>query len=162
MKTQCVHQSEVERWFDGEAKDASSKDASSKYASSVESHVASCESCRRHLAFLKECRAAIEAMPASPVISDVQMSAFLEGISEGVHRPRRGLTGIWAMASAITAAVIVAISMMTIMSTGPEPVGAESEIETVSTEIDGATVEIIEDDDETPTVWLHLPEGGEI
>ena len=66
------------------------------------------------------------------------------------------------MASALTAALIVTISTVTIVSTGPDPVGAESVIETVSTEIDGATVEIIDEDSATPTVWLHLPEGGEI
>jgi len=48
------------------------------------------------------------------------------------------------------------------VSSGPDPVGAESVIETVSTDIDGATVEILHDDDTTPMVWLHLPEGGEI
>jgi hypothetical protein len=152
MKNQCSYQQEVERWFDGEH----------NASDSLKAHIDSCETCSAHIAFLTECREAIDAMPAAPKIADAQMSAFLEGIAEGVHEPRRRFTGLWAMASAVTAALIVAVSAMTIMSTGLEPVVAESFVETVSTDIDGATVEIVEDDFTTPTIWLHLPEGGEI
>ncbi len=152
MSNQCSYQQEVERWFDGEGEDLET----------LNSHIESCESCRAHVAFLRECRDAVGSMPATPIIADAQMPAFLEGISDGVHTPRRRSTGFWAMASALTAALIVTISTITIVSTGPDPVGAESVIETVSTEIDGATVEIIDEDSATPTVWLHLPEGGEI
>ena len=152
MTNQCSFQPEVERWFDGEHKDSES----------LNSHIESCESCKAHVAFLRECRDAVAAMPAAPVIADAQMPAFLEGIADAVHTPRRRSAGFWAMASALTAALIVAVSFITIVSTGPEPVGAKSIIETVSTEIDGATVEILDEDSGTPTAWINLPPGEEL
>lgn len=152
MKSTCSFNQEVERWFDGE------NDASS----TLESHIATCESCSEHLAFLTECRNAIGAMPATPTIADTQIPSFLQGIADEVHAPRRRFTGLWAMASALTAALIVAVSTMTMLSPGPDIVGAETQIEDVSTEIDGATVEILDRDTATPTIWVNLPEGGEI
>lgn len=152
MKNQCTYQEEAERWFDGEA----------GVSATIESHVESCESCKAHVAFLAECREAIAEAGEKPVIADAQMPVFLEGIAEGINEPRRRFTGVFAMASGLAAALIVAVSTMTMVSPGPDPVGAESVIETVSTEIDGATVEIFDEDDATPMVWLHLPEGGEI
>ena len=152
MKNQCTYQEEAERWFDGET----------DVSAAIESHVESCESCKAHIAFLEECREAIAEAGEKPVIGDAQIPVFLEGIAEGINAPRRRFTGIFAMASGLAAALIVAVSAMTMVSSGPDPVGAESGIETVSTDIDGATVEILHDDDTTPMVWLHLPEGGEI
>jgi hypothetical protein len=152
MKNQCSFKQEVERWFDGEQEDSES----------LRFHMESCECCQVHIAFLRECRDTVSSMPAAPGIADAQMSAFLEGIANAVHTPRKRSAGFWAMASALTAALVVAVSTITIVSSGPDPVGAESMIETVSTEIDGATVEILDENSATPTVWLHLPEGGEI
>jgi predicted anti-sigma-YlaC factor YlaD len=152
MKKDCSRQHEVERWFDGE----------SATGDSVPTHIESCDSCRAHVAFLTECREAIAGGASVPSISDAQVPAFLEGISDAVNAPRRRMTGFWAMASALTAALIVAISAVTIVSPGQTPVEAKTEIETVSTDIDGATIEILDDDSTTPTVWLTLPEGGEI
>ena len=151
MRNQCTFQKEVERWFDGEVESAAA----------VGSHLESCVSCTAHVAFLTECRDAIASLPAGPEIADGQMPAFLEGIAEGVQRPRRRSTGFWAMTSAVTAAVIVAVSALTIFSPGAPPAVAGSEVEVVSTDIDGATVEIIDGDSATPGIWLNLPEGGE-
>ena len=149
MKKQCSYQQDVERWFDDEHNESDS----------LRSHIESCESCTAHIAFLTECSEAIAQMPEAPMIADAQMPAFLEGISDEVHAPRRRFTGLWAMASALTAALIVAISTMTMVSTGPDPVAADTKIETAITDIEGATVEILDADSTTPTVWLRLPEG---
>ena len=152
MDKMCSKQRDVERWFDGELTDAS-----------IESHIDSCTGCREHVAFLTVCRASMEALGDAPKISDGQMPAFLDGIREEVQgAPSRSFRGLWAMASMATAAVIVAVSMMTITSTGPEPVAADSIVETVSTEIDGASVELFKTDDDTQTVWLNVPEDGEL
>ena len=152
MNTECKHQHEVERWFDGETTNSSA----------IEAHAEQCGSCQAHLAFLREARVAIEALPQSPEIADAQLQAFLEGIAEGIHQPRHRFTGIWAMASGVAAALIAAVAMMSILTPPEAPVGAESLIETVSTDIDGATVELLGEGDETPTVWLNAPDDGEI
>ena len=152
MDKVCTKQRDVERWFDGELTDAS-----------IESHIDSCASCREHVEFLTVCRGAVESLGDAPVISDAQMPAFLEGIREEVaSTPSRSFRGLWAMASMAAAAVIVAVSMMTITSDGPEPVAADSIVETVSTEIDGASVELFKTDDDTQTVWVNVPEDGEL
>lgn len=144
MDKVCVKQREVERWFDGELADAS-----------IESHIDSCVSCGAHVEFLRVCRASVEALGDAPEISEGQLPAFLEGIRDEVQgTPVRRRTGLWALASMAAAAVIVAVSAMTITSDGLDPVAAESEVETVSTEIDGASVELFESDG-TPTVWLN-------
>ena len=86
-----------------------------------------------------------------------------EAISEGVnHPPRR--PGRWAILSISTAAIIVAVSIVSIVfnfSGDPmQPVRAE--VEQVSTDIDGATATFKYDDDGTATVWVNVPEGKEI
>ena len=152
MNTQCTFQHEVERWFDGETTNAEQ----------AEAHVEQCTACRAHVDFLRETRAAIEALPHSPEIADAQIPAFLEGIAEGVHQPRRRLTGIWAMASGVAAALIAAVALMSIVTPVEAPVGAQTviEVNSNSTDIDGATVVLL--DNETPTVWLNAPDDGEI
>lgn len=152
MKSTCTHQLDVERWFDDE------QPANPK----IESHLSECTSCFDHIAFLTTCREAVNALPETPSIEDAQMPAFLSGIAEEVHAPRRSRTGMWAMASLSAAALIVAVSMMTITSEGPVPVSADSVIETFSTDIDGASAEVFYTDSHTPTVWLNAPEDGEL
>ena len=152
MSTQCTYQNEVERWFDGET----TNDAK------MEAHVEQCTDCKAHLAFLRETRAAISALPHSPEIADTQIPAFLEGITEGIHKPHRRYTGIWAMASGVAAALIAAVAMMSMLTPPETPVGAQTVIESSSTDIDGATVDVLNPDDETPTVWLNIPDDGEI
>ncbi|PCJ65106.1 MAG: hypothetical protein COA73_03020 [Candidatus Hydrogenedentota bacterium] len=145
----CSYTKDVERWFDGAAID-----------SDVESHVADCAACAEHLQFLKLTREAIGAVDVRQVIGDAQLPSFLAGIEEGVHTPRKRYTGLWAMASAVAAALIVTVSTMTILSPGPEPVGAQTVVEEYSTEIDGATAEsFYTGEEETPTVWVNVPDG---
>lgn len=152
MNTPCTHQNEVERWFDGEA----------TLGAQLESHIEECSSCKEHVEFLRETRAAIEALPQSPEIADAQMPAFLEGISEGIHQPRRRFSGIWAMASGVAAALIAAVAMMSMLTAPEAPIGAESKVETYSTDIEGASVDVLGGENETQTVWLNTPDDGEI
>lgn len=145
MKSTCTHENDVERWFDGEQPNDPQ----------LESHIEQCTTCQKHLAFLKTCRASLEALPETPTVDDAQMPAFLAGISESVHAPKRRHAGLWAMASVSAAALIVAVSMMSITSEGPTPVAADTIVETYSTDIDGASVELFRTDSDTPTIWLN-------
>lgn len=152
MSIQCTSQQEVERWFDGES--ANSEE--------IKGHLKQCEACQAHVDFLRETRVAMEALPHSPEIAEAQLPAFLEGIAQEVHQPRRRFTGIWAMASGVAAALIAAVSVLSMLTPPASPVGAQTVIETYSTDIDGATVVLLGDENETPTVWLNAPDDGEI
>ena len=63
-----------------------------------------------------------------------------------------------AIASALAAAVIVALSLISIVSPGREPLQAVT-IEESSTDIDGATTESVYINEETTMVWINLPDG---
>ena len=156
MNTQCTHQTTLEHWFDGEHVDNAH----------IKAHVEHCAACQTHLAFLNATRDAIEASPPSPKIADAQLPAFLEGIAQGIElQPRRRFTGLWVMASSVAAALIAAISMMSMITPTAPPVGAQTIMVegSESTDIDGATIEY-DTENETPTIWLNLDasDDGEI
>ena len=56
-------------------------------------------------------------------------------------------------------AVVVAVSLLSIFSAGPDAIEATTEIQELSTDIDGATTDAKVDEDGTATVWINLPEG---
>ena len=146
----CRFQRKAERWFDGE----------SNNRHEVERHVAECPDCAAWLEMLRETRAGVESVLGQVEISDAQLPAFLEGIREQIQGPRRrARTGLWALASVTAAALVVAISMMTIFSDGPAPVQAQTIVEQCSTELDGATTTSYYSEDGTATVWVNVPEG---
>ena len=141
------HQHEVERWFDGAAADARD----------VEKHIEGCPECAAHLNELKRIRAAIHAAKIEAEIGEEQFPAFMRGIEEGIAAPKRSPVGRWAMASALAAALIVALSVISIVSPGTEPIQAIT-IEESSTDIDGATTESVVVNEETTMVWINLPD----
>lgn len=145
--TDCTFQRDVERWFDGEGSNEAE----------IERHIDGCPRCANHIERLAEARAAI-AQTSVPVIADEQLPAFLRELEGRVHAPRRSRVGLWAMASAGAAAIVVALSIMSIFSTGPTPIAAQSTVDEFSTEIDGATTETFYTDDGTATVWINYDE----
>ena len=146
----CKYEIEIERWFDGE----------STSLPNVEAHIEECTSCAQSLELLKLTRQGIESLSSSQEIGDAQIPAFLEGIHEGIHSSPKGThRSRWAFLSLAAAAVIVTVSSISIIPSGPERVEAETEIESVSTDIEGATTESFHTENYTPTVWVNMPDG---
>jgi anti-sigma factor RsiW len=151
----CNWETEVQRWFDGEAND----DAA------VAQHLASCDACRAfadELTGLRDAtRTASEGIPGVP---DMQMSAFLAGIrqkieEESVASPawRFHWGRLWTFASLAAAALIVAVSALIMFNPKPEKASA-TVVESVKTEVDGANVKPYKSKDGSATVWVNLPQ----
>lgn len=143
MKT-CTWFKDVEALVDGEARNSSA----------VEAHVTACPACAAHRESLVMWRHSLAPALATPVLSDRQFPAFMEGIKAGIHetRPRSG--GIWALMSLAAAALVIAVATFS-MFTGPGPVKA-NEVESVSTEIDGATVGVENSENSVTTIWISI------
>ncbi len=131
----------VERWFDGESDVKNSGPESAAY-----------------LEYLQRTRSAVASIAESPGIGDARMGEFLRGIRDEIESPRRGWSGMWALASAAAAAVVVAISIMFIVIGGPSPAQANT-VDAVGSEISGATTSVDYESDGTATVWVTLPES---
>ncbi len=144
----CPQEINVERIFDGAADSAA-----------LRSHLDACPSCRAYLAGLERMRAGFAVRKAAPEIADAQLPAFLRQLQDRVEAaPAARPVRLWAMFSAATAALVVTVSVLSIVSTGPKPIEA-TVIEERSTEIQGATTAVTVADDGTTTVWVHVPEG---
>lgn len=103
---------------------------------------------KRHLEQIEKLRAgAAASRAATPEISDAQFGAFMAGIREGIAAPAPGWnrTRMWAYVSLAAAAMVIAVSMLYVLAPGPEPVKA-NKVESVSTELEGATVDWYEND----------------
>jgi len=91
-------------------------------------------------------------------ILDAQFPAFMDGIRQEIERPARHTRGFWAVVSLSTAALLVALSAFLVFTTGDQvapPVEAViNQVETVSTEINGATVDSYTDDEGTTVLWV--------
>lgn len=148
--THCGFGERVERWFDGELADAEG----------IRAHLAICPACTRQLAALERMRAGFAVRKAVPEIADAQMNAFLRQLRDGVEtapaaRPLR----FWTMLSAAAAALVVVVSLISIVQPAPKPIEA-TVIERRSTDIEGATTTVtVSDDGTTTTVWVNVPEG---
>ncbi len=144
----CQYLERVERWFDGEVTGSQG----------IEEHLAGCPECTRRLEDLKALRTAIESTKARVEVSDAQFPSFMQRIEDEIELPRRRHVGLWAVASALAAALVVALSLISIVSPGPGPLQAVT-IEEASTEIEGATTESVYVNEETTMVWINLPDG---
>lgn len=139
----CDWEERVGRWFDGESSDAAQ----------VESHVAACKGCTAYVADLSLLRDVRTA--DVPAISDAQFRSFMDGIHEEIAPRPSVWRGFWAMTSLTAAAFVVAFSAFILMRGAPKPVLA-TEVESISTELDGATVEWYDNDDGVTTVWVNV------
>lgn len=113
---------------------------------------------RRYEDFVERLHEEVQTLPEAPGIADESMTAFLSGIHEGLEEPALHRGRLWATASALTAALILLLSLFVIFSSGPEPVRA-TEVESCSTELDGVTLETYDNREGVSTVWVTMPEN---
>lgn len=148
--THCRWEKHIDAYYDGEAPDRKG----------VEAHLASCNTCRDYLNSLETVRHFVQDAQAAyrPEIRDAQMPAFMRGIEAGLaeEAPAKSHKSLWAMLSLVTAALIMALATFS-MFTGPGPVKA-TEIESLSTDLEGATVEWFDLDNGVTTVWINVSE----
>ncbi len=144
----CHWERKVTTYFDQETVE---KDA-------VETHLLVCADCREHLDILETVRQyTTEVRENTPKIRDEQMPAFMRGIEDALaEAPVKSHKSLWAMLSLVTAALVMAVATFSIF-TGPGPAKA-TEIESVSTELEGATVEWYDMDNGVTTVWINVSE----
>jgi len=143
--TECRWITEVEKWFDGESADPQE----------VERHVDQCHACAAQLERLRLIRDGVEAVVERGTIDDPQLPAFMAGIRDRIDRPMRRRRGVWALASAAAAAIVMVAGFNVLMDRPPESL--VTEVESFATELDGATVTTYLSDDGTATVWVSLP-----
>jgi anti-sigma factor RsiW len=124
----------------------------------VETHVSACPDCAAHRAGLLQWREALAPAALAPVLSDQQFPAFMEGIRAGINEPRPRVGGIWAMLSLAAAALVIAVATFSMFSAPtPDPVNA-NEVESVSTDIEGATVGVENGENSVTTIWISIGE----
>ena len=145
----CPWQKRVERWVDNEATDAEA----------VARHVDACEACAKHARNLRAVRESLRAVETEAAIHDHQFPAFLAGVRDSIERPSRRSGGVWALASLSAAALIVAVALFAMFSNGPQPAVATTEVESVATDIQGATVDSYASDNGSAVVWVNIPDG---
>ena len=137
---------DVERWFDGEHPEPEA----------VRGHVETCAACAGRLGRLQGMRAGVQGVVKRHEIGEPQLDAFLDGIRNRIEEPRRSHRGIWALASVTAAALIVAVATLMVFTSAPGKVDA-TVVESVSSEIQGATVESYSSDNGVTTIWLKVP-----
>jgi len=94
-----------------------------------------------------------EAMPRA-AIADAQLPAFVAGIREGVETPERGHRGFWALASLSSAAMIVALSVFSVIMLKSQD-AVHSTVEAAETAIEGAEIDTYTDEEDgTAVVWV--------
>ena len=149
----CQWTAQLEREFDVQG----------ALSASTREHVDACPDCAAHYALLARMRAAVQRVSNRQEIRDPQFAAFMEGIRDRIETPPRpARMGWWAWSSIGTAALIVAVFTFMVIAGGPKPVRAQTEIESVSTELDGAPVGDYTQEDGATTVctaWVNLPQG---
>lgn len=97
--------------------------------------------------------AARQAMPREH-IADAQLPAFVAGIREGVEAPERSHRGFWALASLSTAALIVALSVFSVIMLNSQD-AVHSTVEAAASEIEGAEIDTYTDEEDgTAVVWV--------
>ncbi len=144
--SRCKWSEKVERWFDGET--------TPQVAAEVSGHVAGCLECARQVASLKQMRNMAVAVRREE-IGEGQFAAFMSGVREGAQAPRRGWGRFWALASVTAAALIAAVSTFVIISDEPQTVDA-TVVESVTTDLQGATVETYEDAEGDTTIAVTM------
>ncbi len=146
---ECTRMKDLERWFDGEAAGEAE----------VETHLAGCAACRAHLESLQMLRSAANRRATRIEITDAQFESFANPIRERIENTPRSYRGFWAAVSTLCAAALIVVAVLVGVSGSPNPVEAESVVESFTTEIDGATATSFVSGDGTATVWVNVPDG---
>jgi hypothetical protein len=89
----------------------------------------------------------------TPQISDGQFNAFMAGIRDAVAEPAPRAYALWTRLSIAAAALIIVIAVLSVLYPSPEPVKANA-VESVSTELNGATVDWYDNKEGVTTVWV--------
>ncbi len=97
----------------------------------------------------------------TPVISDGQFGAFMAGINAAVAEPAPRRHPAWTTVSIATAALIIVIALLSILYPSPEPVKANT-VESVTTELNNATVDWYDSKDGVTTVWVKSKGDGDL
>jgi anti-sigma factor RsiW len=145
--SKCHWTQRVDRWFDGQSSPETSPE--------ISAHAAGCAVCSARLAELQRLRNAATAAVRREEIGDSQFPAFMAGVREGLQPPQRGWGRFWAVASLTAAALIAAVSTFIIISDQPQTVDA-TVVESVTTDIEGATVQTYEDAEGDTTIAVTM------
>ncbi|HOJ32486.1 MAG TPA: hypothetical protein PKY35_11105 [Candidatus Hydrogenedentes bacterium] len=93
------------------------------------------------LVLLGQISRSAQNLRAREVVSDVQFPAFWKGIEDRLKTPPvRSSQRFWAILSFTTAALIVALSIFLVFFGKTQPVVAQTIVEEVTTDIEGASV----------------------
>lgn len=144
----CAKSVFVERYFDGDG----------SVPGDFSEHLVGCRECSDYLEELRVLRRGVVAVRAELAIEDGRFPAFMAGVESELARPSRGWGGFLAVASVVTAALIMAVSTVVIFSGEVERVEAKTEVEYVGTDLVGATTTVNYSEDGPATVWLNVPE----
>lgn len=145
----CRWEKRVERWFDGESTETDA----------VNRHLGECPSCRGYVAQLTQLRDYARVIGRCEGIEDARFPIYMAGIRERIQAPRQWYGGLWAMASLAAAALIIGFSTLIVLTGHPSKAKATSEIESVVTEIEGATVDAYSGNHGDAVVWVRFPDG---
>ncbi len=104
-----------------------------------------------HLTRLR--RSAEIAARKTPEISDGQFGTFMAGINAAIAEPAPRSYRLWTSMSIAAAALIIVIALLSILYPSPETVKANA-VESVSTELNGATVDWYDNKEGVTTVWV--------
>lgn len=141
----CKWFQKIEAFVDGETSDALT----------IEAHLAACPTCSAHRKTLLQWRAALR--PEAAGLSDQQFPAFMEGIRAGLPDAEPHYRGFWALTSLAAAALVIALATFSILS-GPDPVLRANEVESATTEIEGASVGWKNSGGGVTTIWISIAE----
>lgn len=141
----CQWFPKIERYLDDELQNTTA----------TEAHIQQCPHCAKHLSHLKKLRNAIRSSPDTHHIQDAQFPTFMQGIQQRKNAYTNPFKGWWALASLTAAAILVALATVSIFRPQDKPVNA-TEVESVSTELEGTTVDWYESDD-IETLWNNPP-----
>ncbi len=122
----------------------------------LEAHRAKCPHCAARWAELERLREGVARIRRVEEIGDAQFPAFMRGIQEGLEAPVRGrATSFWAVLSLTMAALVISFATFVIFFGAPGEVKA-TEVEKMSTDLEGAKINAYSSGDGTTTVWVTM------
>ena len=136
----------LEAWFD----------SGGPMPAGLETQLAQDAELRESLRELQMIREVLRAQE-TPRIEDAQFRVFMDGVRSGMTPAPRGMSRWWSLASLGAASFLIALSLFYIGWGEPAPVRA-NEVESVSTELEGATTDFYDSANGTATIWVNMAE----
>ncbi|HPO16577.1 MAG TPA: hypothetical protein PLI09_24285 [Candidatus Hydrogenedentes bacterium] len=121
----------------------------------LNAHLANCPQCKARWAELETLRRGVTQVRRVEEIGDAQFPAFMRGILDGLEPQPRRRTNFWAVLSLTMAALVISFATFVIFFGAPGEVKA-TEVEQVSTDLEGAKVNAYSSGDGTTTVWVTI------